>query len=188
MWHADRGRLLLRTPVPVPLGIAYVLLVETNSFSEFIVISPDYALRISLGTFSILFCCKLRGITAAIPTLRQDYSDIYPWSQCKPCCTPFWNGPKQFCPVGSGIGWCVEVVLKPLYPKEVFHPRLLLVRIRRSRGPTFTTIRSQRLIRQPFYDYKGPYISPRGINACKDRNTIPWVANTPRNIPLTHIC
>ena len=32
MWHADRGRLLLRTPGPVPLGLAYVLLFETNPF------------------------------------------------------------------------------------------------------------------------------------------------------------
>ena len=32
MWHADRGRLLLRTPGPVPLGLAYILLVETNPF------------------------------------------------------------------------------------------------------------------------------------------------------------
>ena len=34
VWHADRGRLLLRTPGPVPLGLAYVLLVETNPFSN----------------------------------------------------------------------------------------------------------------------------------------------------------
>ena len=32
VWHADRGRLLLRTPGSVPLGLAYVLLVETNPF------------------------------------------------------------------------------------------------------------------------------------------------------------
>ena len=32
VWHADRGRLLLWTPGPVPLGLAYVLLVETNPF------------------------------------------------------------------------------------------------------------------------------------------------------------
>ena len=32
MVHADRGRLLLRTPGPIPLGLAYVLLVETNPF------------------------------------------------------------------------------------------------------------------------------------------------------------
>ena len=32
VWHADRGRLLLRTPGPVPLGLANVLLVETNPF------------------------------------------------------------------------------------------------------------------------------------------------------------
>ena len=54
VWHAGRGRLLLRTPGPVPLGLAYVLLVETNPFSEFVAIFTDYALRISLGTFLIL--------------------------------------------------------------------------------------------------------------------------------------
>ena len=32
VWHADRGRLLLRTPGPVPLGLEYVQLVETNPF------------------------------------------------------------------------------------------------------------------------------------------------------------
>ena len=32
VWHAKRGRLLLRTPGPVPLGLVYVLLVETNPF------------------------------------------------------------------------------------------------------------------------------------------------------------
>ena len=32
VWHADRERLLLRTPGPVPFGLAYVLLVETNPF------------------------------------------------------------------------------------------------------------------------------------------------------------
>ena len=37
-----------------PLGLAYVLLVETNHFSELVVTFTDYALRISLGTFSIL--------------------------------------------------------------------------------------------------------------------------------------
>ena len=32
VWHDDRGRLLLRTPGPVPLGLADVLLVEINPF------------------------------------------------------------------------------------------------------------------------------------------------------------
>ena len=32
MWHTNRGRLLLRIPGPVPLRLAYVLLVETNPF------------------------------------------------------------------------------------------------------------------------------------------------------------
>ena len=36
------------------LGLAYVLLVETNPFSEIVVTFPDYALRIPLGTFAIL--------------------------------------------------------------------------------------------------------------------------------------
>ena len=54
VWHADRGRLLLRTTGPVPLGLAYVLLVEINPIPELVVIFPDCALRISLGTFSNL--------------------------------------------------------------------------------------------------------------------------------------
>ena len=41
-------------PVPSHLGLAYVLLVETNPIPKLIVIFPDYALRISLGTFTIL--------------------------------------------------------------------------------------------------------------------------------------
>ena len=56
MWHADRGCLLLRTPGPVPLGLAYVSTCCDQSFSKLVVILPDYALRISLGTFSILHC------------------------------------------------------------------------------------------------------------------------------------
>ena len=54
MWHADRGSLLLRTPGSVPLGLAYVLLVEANPFFRICCYFPDYALRISLGTFSNL--------------------------------------------------------------------------------------------------------------------------------------
>ena len=57
VWHADRGRLLLQTPGPVPLGLHmfYILyLLRPILFSELVVIFPDYALRISLGTFSIL--------------------------------------------------------------------------------------------------------------------------------------
>ena len=59
VWLADRGRLLLRTPGPVPLGLVYVLLVETNPFSELVVIFPDYLLQISLGTFSIFLSKEL---------------------------------------------------------------------------------------------------------------------------------
>ena len=52
VWHADRGRLLLLTP-----GLFGTCIRSTSrdqSFSELVVILPDYALRISLGTFSIL--------------------------------------------------------------------------------------------------------------------------------------
>ena len=52
VWHADRGRLLLRTPGPVPLG-RICSTCRDQSFSELVVILLDYALRISLGTFSI---------------------------------------------------------------------------------------------------------------------------------------
>ena len=40
--------------VPSHLRLAYILLVEINLFPELVVIFPDYAFRISLGTFSIL--------------------------------------------------------------------------------------------------------------------------------------
>ena len=40
--------------VPSNLGLAYVLHIETNPFPELVVIFPDYAIRPSLGTFSIL--------------------------------------------------------------------------------------------------------------------------------------
>ena len=42
--------------IPSYLGLAYVLLVETNPFPELVVIFPDYTLRTSLGSFSILLC------------------------------------------------------------------------------------------------------------------------------------
>ena len=56
VWHADRGRLLLRTPGPVSLGLAWHLCSTCwdQSFSELVVILPDYALRMSLGASSIL--------------------------------------------------------------------------------------------------------------------------------------
>ena len=40
--------------VPSYVGLAYILLVETNSFPVLVVILLDYAFRTSLGTFSIL--------------------------------------------------------------------------------------------------------------------------------------
>ena len=71
VWHADRGRLLLWAPDPVPLGLAYVLPVETNPFSE-LVIFTYYAFRISLCTSSILLCTtKILDIfTHIVPCTR----------------------------------------------------------------------------------------------------------------------
>ena len=42
--------------VPSHLGLVYVFLVETNPFLELVLDFPVYALRISLGTFSIFHC------------------------------------------------------------------------------------------------------------------------------------
>ena len=58
VWHADRGRLLLRTPGPVPLGLAYVLLVETNPFpnlSLFYRNIPRYFLDFALKSIIFLY-------------------------------------------------------------------------------------------------------------------------------------
>ena len=63
VWHVSRERLLLRTPGSVPLGLTYVLLVETNPFPKLVVLFPDYALRTSLGTGLIL--------------LRIDFSKLF---------------------------------------------------------------------------------------------------------------
>ena len=75
VWHADRGSLLLRTPGQVPLGLAYVLLVETNPFSE-LVIFPDYALRISLGTFWILLLLLVVFFINVDLAIFQPYLDL----------------------------------------------------------------------------------------------------------------
>ena len=67
VWHADRWSLLLRTPRPVPLGLAYVLLVETNPFSELVMIfglcssnNPRYFLD---------FACHIRWYASNIHVL-----------------------------------------------------------------------------------------------------------------------
>ena len=50
-----RGAYSSRHPVPSHSGLAYVLLIlESHPFPELVVIFPDYALRTSIGTFSIL--------------------------------------------------------------------------------------------------------------------------------------
>ena len=88
VWHADRGRLLLRTLGPVPLGLAYVLLVETNPFPVLVVIFTDYALRISLGTFSILLIIALMFV--AHMTLRFMFLMLICTISCHIICIMIW--------------------------------------------------------------------------------------------------
>ena len=64
VWHAERGRLLLRTPGPVPLGLAYVLLVETNPF-------PNLS----------LFC---RTMLFEYPSVLSRFCFILYYSVCSP--------------------------------------------------------------------------------------------------------
>ena len=53
LWHADRWRLLLRTPCPVLFGTCIYFLLRPIVFRTCRIFS-DYAIRISLGTFSSL--------------------------------------------------------------------------------------------------------------------------------------
>ena len=45
--------------IPSYLGLAYALIVETDPYPELAVIFPDYAIRTSLGTFSILLYLEI---------------------------------------------------------------------------------------------------------------------------------
>ena len=118
VWHADRGRLLLRTPGPVPLGLAYVLLVETNPFSELVVIFPDYAFRISLGTFLILplsFTNQWYEKTYIILTIGKPCNNAF-----KLCFTKlsflFCTWQKHWFYVCCSIHVCTYRYLRSLYP------------------------------------------------------------------------
>ena len=51
VWHANRGRWLLRTPGPVPFGLAYVLLVETNPFPNLSLLLFEYPSVLSRFSF-----------------------------------------------------------------------------------------------------------------------------------------
>ena len=75
VWHADRGRLLLRTPGPVPLGLAYVLLVETNPFPN---LSLFYRTMLFEYVLSIWFLEFTVGVRAFIVGLSQ-ISSLFSW-------------------------------------------------------------------------------------------------------------
>ena len=69
MWcttSPDRGRLLLRTPGPVPLGLAYVLLVETNPFPNLSLFDRTMLFEYPsvLSRFCLLPCTPLRTFSS----------------------------------------------------------------------------------------------------------------------------
>ena len=72
-WHADRGRLLLRTPGPVPLGLAYVLLVETDPTSELVVgLCSSNITRyfLDFASLNLLLCLATLHCTGYAPNLK----------------------------------------------------------------------------------------------------------------------
>ena len=78
VWHANRGRLLLRSPGPVPLGPAYDLLVETNPFPN---LSLFYRTML-FGYPSVLSrFCLLYNIYHLCFTCI-DFYDLSAWGGC----------------------------------------------------------------------------------------------------------
>ena len=109
VWHADRGRLLLWTPGPVPLGLAYVLLVQTNPFPNlslfFQTVLFEYPSVLSRFCFMIsrlgwllvfdlymdVYCLNLQSIrpcTTTSPSI-QSMSHITPPIANVKCVVPF---------------------------------------------------------------------------------------------------
>ena len=70
--------------VPSHLGLAYVLLVGTNPFPDFVVIFPDYAVLTFLSTFSILLLINTGYIRR-----KRKRSDLVRWQN------PFTNRKGQ---------------------------------------------------------------------------------------------
>ena len=72
VWLADRWRLLLRIRGAVPLGLAYVLLVETNPFSELVVILLfEYPSVLSRFCSEQFISCRVRtNVTLLLRKLR----------------------------------------------------------------------------------------------------------------------
>ena len=89
VWHADRGRLLIRTPGPAPLGLPYVLLVETNPFPNLSLFSglcssniPRYLLDFTFsGSCQVLskfqLNCCIDASSVIRPSLILSYFGIF---------------------------------------------------------------------------------------------------------------
>ena len=110
VWHADRGRILNRTPGPVLLGLAYVLLIETNPISELVAIFSDYTLRISLGTFSILLAKDKYNAAYVYLSSLWLLSNSFVYSRS----FSSWNFHDLSCPVGLWY-WITDRYLLDVY-------------------------------------------------------------------------
>ena len=72
VWPADRGRLLLRTAGPVPLGLAYVLLVETNPFPNLSLFyrTMRFEYPSVLSRFCLKYHCDKQNFNKKMGTIR----------------------------------------------------------------------------------------------------------------------
>ena len=86
VWHADRGRLLLRTPGPVTLELAYGLLFETNPFPN---LSLFYrSMLFEYPSVHSRFCClplDLRFLECPAPLSCFDFIMYVCWHSHDRC-------------------------------------------------------------------------------------------------------
>ena len=80
VWHADRGHLLLRTPGPVPLGLAYVLRVETNPFPNLRYFTGLCSSNIP--RYFLDFASEGSPTLTALKSLLEEIFKMIPWSRC----------------------------------------------------------------------------------------------------------
>ena len=74
VWHADRGRLLLRIPGPVPVGLAYVLFVETNPFPNLSLFYRTMLFECPSVLSRFCLCCMTRHLYLLFPFLIRKVS------------------------------------------------------------------------------------------------------------------
>ena len=99
VWHADRGRLLLRTPGPVPLGLANVLLVETNLFSNlslfYLIMLFEYPSVLSRFCFIVIYTHEqwkrnTQNVHQYLRDILNTFIDDFWWFNDYKRHTPYW--------------------------------------------------------------------------------------------------